>query len=727
MAISNSQFGAQELFSALVGENGTLALTCLEEIDAREPTRAEAEILKKALGSVKNPVLAFQIKKSLRLAVFKLKKTQFKVSLEGLEKLLEDHNRLDDLALGIATVESAEAFLAADYFRNANWQDFPAPILVSFCHFFKQHGNITDSTTLQDLTRHQDANVITAALAALEKLDPGNMQGIIVPLLNSPQNEVKAQAIQAFYRWNRAEALKHLLKLLYSENEQEVILALHHAAYFPYLEIEPYLIRLLTQTSSASILMRITQIFKNNANPKLPFRIFWVNRTLSGQHQSLVKGIILGVVRALADTGQIDISVQDYLSELKDRVKQEELRLLKATCKLSNEEAEEAILPELEPEPEPEPEPGPESKPETPESTEPTEKQPASIEQKPLEQKPQPPGPAPVAARKPIKAPDIDFERYDELSEQDRVQLLARANANFFKEHLGKINSLFNNAKGRELAALINLIGKFGSSEDAEKIKSQIKSDNPDVICACIKALSNLDTEYLCLYLPQFMQEKNGKIRMTATRVFVGIDRERIKGLLTGMLGSANVKQRLLGVSMAMLVDFNIVRQPLLDALARETSVEMLEKIGLVLSANPDRELLNAVYSIAQTCRSSLIVEHKDVTNKLADNLAIALNHISPAEELLKEAEAAYEIELKERKAAQKEEESKKAELKSSLDFNPITVETKGEVNIQEILTSNSNDPKAKRAKLTIIVWVLVAIVWGGSMAVLVLKFLFGE
>ena len=695
-----------------------MALTCLEEIDQREPTRTEAEMLKQALGVVKSPVQAFQIKKSLRLAAFKIKKTQFKVSLDGLEKLLEDHQRLDDLALGIATIEAAEAFLAADYFRAAKWQEFPAPILVSFCNFFKKHGNVSDSSTLQDLTRHQDANVITAALAALEKLDPGNMQGIIVPLLDSPQNEVKAQAIQAFYRWNRGEALKHLLKLLYSQNDQEVILALHHASYFPYPEVEPYLIRLLTQTTSPSILMRITQIFKVNANPDLPFRIFWVNRSLSGQHQSLVKGIILGVVRALADTGQIKISVQDYLTELKERIKQEELKLLKATCKVSTEEAEEAILPELEPE-KPSISPAaastvvPAATPEKADSAEKSAPPPAVL-------------PVQRVQTSPVKTPDVDFDNYDSLSDQDRIQMLARANANFFRLNQPRLYNLLGKAQGRELAALINLFGKFGTGEDAEKIKAFVKSDNPDIVCACIRALSTLDTEYLCLYLPQFMQEKNGKIRMTATRVFVGIDRDRIRGLLTGLLASSSVKQRLLGVSMAMLVDFNIVRQPLLDALHKETSVEMVEKLGLVLSANPDRELLNSVYSIAQSCRSSLIMDHKKVVEQLADNLTIALNHISPADELLKEAAAAYEVEQKELKAA-RALEPKQGELKSSLEFNPIAGETPGEISIQEILTSNSADPKAKRAKLTIVIWVLVAIVWGGSMAMLALNLLFGE
>lgn len=702
MAISNSEFGAHELYSALTSGNGTLVLDCLEDIDARTPSRSEAELLKKAYTEVKDPVLVFQIKKSLRLAVFKLKGTQFKVSLGGLEKLLEDHQRLDDLALGITTIEAAEAFLASDYFRQAQWQNFPVEILPNFCLFFKKHGGIEDSPALLELTRHPDPTVITASLAALEKLDPGNLQGIIIPLLDSPQNVVKAQAIQAFYRWNRAEALKHLVKLLFSENEADVVLALHHASFFPYPEIEPHLIRLLTQVKNPSILMRISQLLKNNAHPDLPFRLFWINRTLDGQHQSLVKGILLGIVRALADKKLIEGSVQDYLNDLKERIKQEELKLLKATCKITADESEEAILPPID---EFETPPARESKP----ASSPAVKSEGET--------------APVKIPAPPKDPEVEFENYASLPEQEKIQLLARANAKFFENYKPKLSELLATAQGKELAAVINLFGKFGKEADSERIKKLVKSDNADVICSCIKALSSLDAEFLCLYLPQFMQEKNGKIRMTATRVFVGIDRERIKSLLTSMIGSANVKQRTLAVATSMLVDFNIVRQPLLDALAKETSVEIIEKIGLVLAANPDRELLGSVFKVSRLSRTSLRAEQQRVVQMLAEKLAIALNHISTPEELISETALAFEADLK---AAAAEREKIEAERKAA----GLSDENAGKAednSVQSILTAETGDAKTTRAKVTIIIWMLVAIIWGGGMALLFLRLVTGE
>ena len=704
MVISNSELGAKEFLSALTGSNGTLILDFLEELDGRMPARNEAELLKKAYSEVKDPVLAFQIKKSLRLAAFKLKKTELKVSAEGLEKLLHDPQRLDDLALGINTIEAAEAFLVSDYFRQAEWHNFPAPILPNFCIFFKKYGNISDSPALQELTRHPDPTVITAALAALEKIDPENLQGIIIPLLDSPKNVVKAQAIQAFYRWNRGEALKHLVKLLFSSDEQEVILALHHATFFPFPEIESHLIRLLTMGSSASILMRITQIFKANANLDLPFKLFWVNRTLEGQHQSLVKGVLLGVVRALADKKLIDCSIQDYLDQLKDKVKAEEIKLLKETCKITHEEAEESVLPSLED----------------------FEEKGSFAEASP---KPSKSADAAKPAITAVKTLETSFENYNNLPEQEKIQQLTRVNQSFFNDNKDHFGELFAAAKGKELAALINLYGKYGKAEDSEKIKKCIKNENPDIICASIRALANLDSEFLCLYLPQFMQDKNGKIRMTATRVFVTIDRERINSLLTSMIASPNIKQRSLAVATSMLVDFNIVRQPLVDALSKETSVEIIEKLGLVLAANPDRELLSTAYKIWKNSKTSLMEEHQKAVESIAEKLAVSLNHISTPQELLKEAESAF---LEEQKAANKIAEKQALEKLAQSENNE---KTKKEVfeqpledsSIQDILTSSSSDPKTRRAKITVIIWLLVAVIWGGAMAMLFLRFILGE
>ncbi|MGM0598267.1 MAG: HEAT repeat domain-containing protein [Candidatus Rifleibacteriota bacterium] len=703
MAISNSELGAQQLLSVLTGENGSLALSYLQEIDSRKPTRDEAAILKKAYSTVKKPVLSFQLKKSLRLAAFRLKGAKFKVSLEGMEKLLNDTSRLDDLALAIATVETAEAFLAADIIRSSEWQNFPAEILPSFCQFFKKHGNIRDSNSIQELTRHPDPIIITSALAALEKIDPENLQSIIIPLLNSPQTQVKAQAIQAFYRWNKHQALQHLLKMLFSKKEQDVILALHHANYFPYPELESHLIRLLTEVSSPPILMRISQILKNNANINLPFRIYWVNRSLSGQHKSLVKGILLGVVRSLADKKIIEVSAQEYLNDLKEKVRKEELKLIKESCKIEDEsdfDESDSLLPALD----------------EPEKAQPEKH--AAASEKPV-------------IKVPKKDPQPGFSDYENLKPQEKVKFITRLPEKSFKENKNQLVELLKTSKNKELAAVIKTFGKYGSEEDAELLEKHLKSENPDVLCAAIKTMGKLDTEQLCLYLPQYMQDKNGKIRMTATRTFVTIDRESIRSLLTSLLTSPNVKQRTLGISTSMLVDFNIVRQPLLDCLVKENSIELLEKIGMVLAANPDRELLYFTYKVSKNPRPSMKQEFEEIVNMIAQKLSVVLNKINTAEELIAEAEKIYEEERekeKKEKEARQKSNNKEKEAVDGAEIGITEEQLQTEDNsVQAIFTSSDQDAKAKRAKATVIVWVLVAVAWGGAIALYLVKFLTGE
>jgi hypothetical protein len=452
----------------------------------------------------------------------------------------------------------------------------------------------------------------------------------------------------------------------------------------------------MTESAKPTILMRISQILKNNASKELAFRLFWVNRSLDGQHKSLVKGIILGIVRALADKKIIEVSTQEYLNHLKEKVRQEELSRLKKSCKLEVGEGEEALqlLPEIEEE--------------SKKEVDPAEKARTS------------------AGKPPAK---LDFSTFASLKDQEKVQFINKIKAEQFIEHRQKIERIFCEAKGKELAAAINLLGKFGNEEDAEKIKPYFKSDKPDIICAAIKAMSKLDQEFLCLYLPQFMQDKNGKVRMTATRSLVSIDRESIRSLLTSLLSSAKVQQRSLGISTSMLVDFNIVRVPLIKCLSKETSVELVEKIGMVLSANPDRELLLEAYKAYKTGRSSLRVEYLQAVEMIADKLSIVLNKSETPQELLEEAEKIYEAEKKAHIDRELEEKKKAEEEAAEAKEAGVTIDQlSGEDNsLQTILTTKSNDIKVTRAKATIIIWILVAVVWGGAIAILILKFLTGE
>jgi HEAT repeat protein len=701
LATSNSQFGAKQLLATLCSQNGTVIINALEEIDKKQPTRIEAQVLKKAFELVKDPTLSFQIKKSFRLAIFKLKGSKFKVSIDGLEKLLKDYSsRLDDLALGIVTVEPAEAFLALDLIRQSNWNTFPAEILPCFCNLFKAHGSIQDSANLQELTRHPDATVATTALSALEHLDPENIQGILTPLLSSPNAVIRGQAIQSFYRLNKGQATQHLLTLLFSSDENSVILALHHAHYFPFEEIEPYLLKLISECENPAVLMRISQLMKQKANLGLPFKLYWITKSLQSQHQSFAKGILLGVVRSLADKKLINCSAQEYLNQLKEQVKKEELARLKSTCNISDSSNEEGGLLSIESLSDPQPETESESGNSSPKSS--TSK---------------------------IVSPELDLDRYSELTEKQKIQLLAKLNNSTYEKLKPKIKSLLKETTGREAASIINAMGKFGEPSNAEIIKPYLTNEDPNIVCAAIKALSKLDSDYLCLYLPQYMQDKNGKIRMTATRVFMSIDRESIKSLVASLLNSSSLKQRTLGVSTSTLVDFNLVKEALIDALANEKSIELIEKMGVVLAANPDRELLNKTYAKVEASSASLKDEKREVLSQIAEKLSISLNKISSPEELLKQAKDSVAQSLKKPKTKQADIKpaSKNTSSASVADDQKLELPPLDDnKDIKSILSSKDNTPKTKRAKATIIIIVIGVILWAVLFVNIILRFFGG-
>ena len=226
MENQKAKYNLQELLSPNIINNPSRFLEILEYEDSIVPTRESALIIKKAMAVQKDPVLSFLLKKSFRLAAFKLKGAAFKISLTGLDKLLRSPDRLDDLALAVTSVEKAEAFMASDFFKSANWKYFPTEILPCFCYFYKKHGNSQDLDDLLELTRHPNPTVIAAALEALKKLDTGSLRSIIQPLIQKQSENKESAALENLYVANAnydSSNISNESKEYYKENHQLII------------------------------------------------------------------------------------------------------------------------------------------------------------------------------------------------------------------------------------------------------------------------------------------------------------------------------------------------------------------------------------------------------------------------------------------------------------------------------------------------------------------------
>lgn len=522
MENDNAKYNIKELLTPGIAKNCSRFLEILEQFDNTMPTRDSALVVKKAMGFHKDPVLSFLLKKSLRLAVFKLKGTKIKNSLAGLNKLLNSPDRLDDLALAISTVEKAEAFLAIDYLKEANWKNFPQEILPCFCMFFKNNGNSQDCDDILELTRHPNPIVIAAAVEAIKKLDTGSLRSIIEPLIKQCSASAESEAIE--------------------------------------------------------------QLYVANVN-----------------HDS---------------------------------------------SNISNESK----------------------------------------------------------------------EYYDE-----NHQLL--------------IDSLKNGTSELETVRILRLIKKYGNEDDAEYVKPYLTKDKPDIVRAAIKVLEKLDKDYLCVYLPQMLQDSNAKIRLTATRAFQSIDKESVVTMVLNLITSLNIKQRSIGITTAMLVDFNKIRMPFLKAFGQETSEELLEKIGLVIAANPDRELVKDLYSTHRESKTNLTKQRQTLLEMVSEKVSISIGGNPTAEELYTEAMEAYESRQKElaenpeaakaeleKKEKAEKEIAKRVTAKASGFYKGMKMQPPPEA--KKPVDENSNMEKfaqkvsgwksfSTRTKMIIVFLLLGAVFWG--------------
>ena len=533
MENQKAKFDIQELLSPNIINNPSRFLEILEFVDTTVPTRDTALILKKAMVVQKDPILSFLLKKSFRLAAFKLKGAAFKISLAGLDKLLRSPDRLDDLALAVTSVEKAEAFMASDFFKSANWKYFPVEILPCFCYFFKKHGNSQDLDDLLELTRHPNPTVIAAALEALKKLDTGSLRSIIQPLIQKHSQQPKESAA-------------------------------------------------------------LEQLYASNAN---------------------------------------------YNSS-----------------NISNESKE-----------------------------------------------------------------------------------------YYIENHKLIIDTLQNGTSDLETVRILRLIKKYGDEQDVNYVKPYLIKDKPDIVRAAIKVLEKLDPEYLCIYLPQLLQDKNTKVRLTATRAFQSIDSESVINMVLSLLKSLNVKQRTIGITTAMLVDFNMVREAYLIAFSKETSEELLEKIGLVIAANPYRELVTDLYFAHKASRTLLRAQREKIIEMVSEKVSLAFGGKPWPKELIMEAKELYEAKRKANEVVfQTNEEDTASPIpsdikpsgfyKSSKITKPTPIKPQTAENQSPVITQKQESFLTKigwnglnaKAKITIMFLLCGAILWGVLIVAVIMKFLFG-
>lgn len=645
MAKHSGKLPISDLVMNLQYESNIAALDILDKFDkAPEPAENDLAALKNLFAREKNLVMAFQLKKSFRYGYFKRKGAKILVNSDNLKKLLGNPARIDDLALLLLSMNPAEAFMNIDLIRASSWENFASRILPNFCKFFNQYGSVEDEKSFLALTRHPEPVVMAVALSALPKFDPVGSQAVIEPLLNSPLPLVRAEAIQAMYPVNKSLALNHFSELIRSPEKSNMLVALNKVNFFPYVEMEPYLLRLMVSTGDKEILRKIGRIFCKNAYPELPLKILKNNKNLDSAHKLHVNGILVAVAKTLSLSGAIEEDYQDYITgllrEQQITTKNTVENLVYSEEKSASAKASDTFEDKGESE---------------------LKKTEESEEIEEASQEESTPSIRTKSRRKRKKisldVDSIDFPAYKQLSLDERLFFLMKAPESFFLENRTALKERFQSSTAKEQGNIIKLFGKYGDKSDAASLKKFLHTtDDEDLVSAAIKAFAELDVDYLLLYLPTFMQSENTKIRMTAMQVFSSIDRDSIASLVTGLLSSQNREHKILAVNSIVTLDFEIVRKPLIEAFSNELSGSLADKLGLTLLANVDRDLLLDMCRLGYS-ESPNAFRGRNLAKSMSVKLSELLGGISSPEELLEEAKKISKEEKEERLASMTLEE----------------------------------------------------------------------
>ena len=188
-----------------------------------------------------------------------------------------------------------------------------------------------------------------------------------------------------------------------------------------------------------------------------------------------------------------------------------------------------------------------------------------------------------------------------------------------------------------------------------------------------------------------------------------------------------------------------MVREAYLLSFSKETSEDLLEKIGLVFAANPDRELVNDLYYAHKTSKTLLRAQREKIIEMVSEKVSLALGGSPWPKELVIEAQQKYEERIKSEESPNTQEKATPqptTNVKASGFYKNIKKATNTKENNSSTQTSSSvsqsstssNDSFLSRigwtelnviAKATLLFFTFGAILWGIALVAIIMKFLF--
>jgi HEAT repeat protein len=497
-----------------------------------------------------------------------------------IEILLQAPER-DDLTLAmlLGTIGPGDAPLVALALREHGWWEFSTQVLPAILQFFKKWGSFEDVEHIEPFSRHHDPRLIASAVEALEKLSPDSLRALLVPLLTNPSPGIRSRAVRLLWRWDQAEALRHLEAMLFAEDPTERQAALLHAFFVPFPDIEPLLFKFLGVENDPELLTKAGLLFKANPAPHLPLRLLEAREASLGGKRMLIGDVLIGVMTSLHQAGLVEQTPDQQTKDLEAAYRQRKARQILDRCALAlkaetREHREAAIrrlfdltrfgLPDAVP-----------------------------LLQSALQSEPEPDLQIAIKRFLDETVPDavplsIDLAA---LPPDRRRRFLTTLDTAGLECIRGRLDRLPSDLPPDERVLLIQALRRIGTKRDAAAIRPCLQDSHPEVLAAAIEALGHLDPDALVPFLPPLLKHSAEDVRAAAIRIFALFDKRQALKLVEQMLSSVKPLERGQGIFSAGQFDFPTVRDLLLQLLHREQDPANIRQICAILRDNIDEPL----------------------------------------------------------------------------------------------------------------------------------------
>lgn len=193
------------------------------------------------------------------------------------------------------------------------------------------------------------------------------------------------------------------------------------------------------------------------------------------------------------------------------------------------------------------------------------------------------------------------FERFDRLPPRGRIQFLQQSSREEKRELGSRFPKLLEEEKNPFVAAfLIRNLRDFLTSEQFPGLVPLLASTFLSVRVAALESLAQKAPNLLEERLPGLLTSDDPRVRSLAIQGLARVDFEEAINHIGGLLQEKDPHSRLAGLQNCLLVPFESVVPLLLRFLSDERDPELLEKAGLILTANPSAEVPFKLWEIIE-------------------------------------------------------------------------------------------------------------------------------